>query len=571
MDGNTKENNEVGEYVSLNFIEQIIEKDIKEGKNDARVHTRFPPEPNGYLHIGHAKSICLNFGLAQKYGGKCNLRFDDTNPATEDQEYVNAIIDDVKWLGFDWGETVFYASDYFDRLYDFACELIRKGLAYVDDQSADEVSASRGTPTVPGKESPHRNRSVEENLDLFARMKNGEFPDGSKVLRARIDMASPNMHLRDPALYRIKRGHHHRTGDKWCIYPMYDFAHGQSDYFEGITHSICTLEFEVHRPLYEWLVDHLRDGDYRPRQIEFARLDLGYTITSKRKLLELVKQGHVNGWDDPRMPTLIGMRRRGYTPEAIRTFCNKVGVARRENLIDISLLEFSVREDLNKKAHRVMAVLDPVKVVIRNYPEDQTEKTMAVNNPEDENAGRREVEFSRELYIERDDFMEDPPKKYFRLSPGNMVRLKYAYIIKCVDFVKDAGGNVTEIVCDYLPESKSGEDTSGIKVKGTIHWVSARSALPIEVRMYDRLFTVEDPTADEGRDYKEFLNPDSLHVIRQAYGEASLKDVQPGFRCQFERKGYFCVDQDSTDEKKVFNLTVSLRDSWAKIAQKADK
>ena len=571
MDGNTKENNEVGEYVSLNFIEQIIEKDIKEGKNDARVHTRFPPEPNGYLHIGHAKSICLNFGLAQKYGGKCNLRFDDTNPATEDQEYVNAIIDDVKWLGFDWGETVFYASDYFDRLYDFACELIRKGLAYVDDQSADEVSASRGTPTVPGKESPHRNRSVEENLDLFARMKNGEFPDGSKVLRARIDMASPNMHLRDPALYRIKRGHHHRTGDKWCIYPMYDFAHGQSDYFEGITHSICTLEFEVHRPLYEWLVDHLRDGDYRPRQIEFARLDLGYTITSKRKLLELVKQGHVNGWDDPRMPTLIGMRRRGYTPEAIRTFCNKVGVARRENLIDISLLEFSVREDLNKKAHRVMAVLDPVKVVIRNYPEDQTEKTMAVNNPEDENAGRREVEFSRELYIERDDFMEDPPKKYFRLSPGNMVRLKYAYIIKCVDFVKDAGGNVTEIVCDYLPESKSGEDTSGIKVKGTIHWVSARSALPIEVRMYDRLFTVEDPTADEGRDYKEFLNPDSLHVIRQAYGEASLKDVQPGFRCQFERKGYFCVDQDSTDEKKVFNLTVSLRDSWAKIAQKVDK
>lgn len=571
MGENYNGKNESEEYVSLNFIEQIVEKDIKEGKNQGRVHTRFPPEPNGYLHIGHAKSICLNFGLAEKYGGKCNLRFDDTNPATEEQEYVNAIIEDVKWLGFNWGDTIYYASDYFDRLYEFAQMLIKKGLAYVDDQSADEVSASRGTPTVPGKESPHRNRTAEENLDLFERMKNGEFPDGSKVLRAKIDMASPNMHLRDPALYRIKRSHHHRTGNKWNIYPMYDFAHGQSDYFEGITHSICTLEFEVHRPLYDWLVEHLKEAEYRPRQIEFARLDLAYTITSKRKLLELVKNGFVSGWDDPRMPTIGGMRRRGYTPEAIRVFCNKVGVARRENLIDLSLLEFSVREDLNKKADRVMAVLDPVKVVIQNYPGNEKENIFAVNNPENEDSGKREIEFSRELFIEREDFMEDPPKKYFRLSPGNMVRLKYAYIIKCVDYKKDENGRVSEIVCEYIPESKSGNDTSGIKVKGTIHWVSAQTAVPIEVRMYDRLFTVEDPTDDEEKDYKDYLNPDSLKIIKNAVGEPGLGSVNPGYRCQFERKGYFCVDPDSTASHKIFNLTVGLRDSWAKIAQKMEK
>jgi len=560
--------NETTEYVSLNFIEQKIEKDIKEGKNGGKVITRFPPEPNGYLHIGHAKSICLNFGLAEKYGGQCNLRFDDTNPATEDTEYVNAIIDDVKWLGFDWEENLFFASDYFEKLYDFAVDLIKKGLAYVDDQSADQVSETRGTPTIPGKESPHRNRSVEENIDLFKRMRGGEFPDGSKVLRAKIDMTSPNMHMRDPALYRIKRGRHHRTGDKWCIYPMYDFAHGQSDYFEGITHSICTLEFEVHRPLYDWLIDHLKDGDYRPQQIEFARLELGYTITSKRKLLELVREGHVGGWDDPRMPTIKGMRRRGYTAEALRVFSNKVGVAKRGNVIDPSLLEFTVREDLNKKADRRMAVLDPVKVIITNFPEDNTEMLSAVNNPEDENAGRRKIEFTREIYIDHEDFMEDPPKKYFRLSPGNKVRLKYAYIIECKDFKKDENGQITEIHCEYLPDSKSGNDTSGVKVKGTIHWVSAGHCIPLEVRMYDRLFLVEDPTGDEETDYKEHINPDSLKVIKNALGEKSLLKAESGYMCQFERKGYFCMDPDSTNENKVFNLTVPLRDSWAKIAKK---
>ncbi len=563
-----KNSNETTEYVPLNFIEQIIEKDLKEGKNNGELLTRFPPEPNGYLHIGHAKSICLNFGLALKYGGKCNLRFDDTNPETEDTEYVDAIIDDVKWLGFHWPGEVLFASDYFDRLYDFAVNLIKIGLAYVDDQSAEQISETRGTPTIPGKESPNRNRSVEENLDLFARMKNGEFPDASRVLRAKIDMASPNMHLRDPALYRIKRGHHHRTGDKWCIYPMYDFAHGQSDYFEGITHSICTLEFEVHRPLYDWLVDRLKDGIYRPYQIEFARLELGYTVTSKRKLLQLVKEGYVSGWDDPRMPTIRGMRRRGYTPEAIRVFCNKVGVAKRVNVIDPSLLEFSVREDLNKIADRRMAVLDPIKVVIANLPENYEETTLAVNNPEIEDAGRREITFTREIYIDREDFMEDPPKKYFRLSPGNMVRLKYAYIIQCTDYKKDESGKVTEITCEYIPNSKSGNDTSGVKVKGTIHWVSARYGIPLEVRMYDRLFMVEDPQEDDERDFKEFLNHDSLNVIHNAIGEPSLKDVNPGYKCQFERKGYFCVDSDSNDNQKVFNLTVPLRDSWAKIAQK---
>ncbi len=556
------------DYVALNFIEQLIEKDIKDGKNGGKIVTRFPPEPNGYLHIGHAKSIVLNFGLAQKYNGVCNLRFDDTNPSTEDTEYVDAILDDVKWLGFDPGEKIFYASDYFDKLYDFAVELIKKGLAYVDDSSAEQIAENKGTPTIPGKESPYRSRTVEENLDLFERMKKGEFNDGAKVLRAKIDMASPNMHMRDPSLYRIKRGHHHRTGDKWCIYPMYDFAHGQSDYFEGITHSICTLEFEVHRPLYGWLVDHLKEGEYRPYQTEFARLELGYAITSKRKLLELVREKYVNGWDDPRMPTIKGMRRRGYTADAIRTFCNKVGVAKRNNLIDPSLLEFSVREDLNKKANRALAVLNPVKVVITNYPEGEEENVIATNNPENEDAGKRELKFTKEIFIERDDFMEDPPKKYFRLSPGNMVRLKYAYIIKCNDIVKDGEGNITEIHCEYIPESKSGNDTSGLKVKGTIHWVSATYGVEMEVRMYDRLFVVEDPSGDDEKDFKEYLNPDSLKVIKNAIGEPDLASKEVGYTCQFERKGYFCVDPDSTDNHKVFNLTVPLRDSWAKINQK---
>ncbi len=556
------------EYVSLNFIEQIIEKDIKAGKNGGKVITRFPPEPNGYLHIGHAKSIVLNFGLAQKYNGVCNLRFDDTNPTTEETEYVEAILDDVKWLGYDPGEKIFYASDYFDKLYEFATVLIKKGLAYVDDSSAEQIAESKGTPTVPGKESPFRSRSVEENLDLFERMRKGEFHDGAKVLRAKIDMASPNMHMRDPALYRIKRGHHHRTGDNWCIYPMYDFAHGQSDYFEGITHSICTLEFEVHRPLYNWLVDHLKEGEYRPQQIEFARLELGYAITSKRKLLQLVKEKYVSGWDDPRMPTIKGMRRRGYTPEALRLFCNKVGVAKRDNLIDPTLLEFAVREDLNKKANRALAVLDPVKVVLTNYPEGAEETVLATNNPENEEAGKREIKFTRELYIERDDFMEDPPKKYFRLSPGNMVRLKYAYIVECTNVIKDENGQITEIHCEYIPESKSGDDTSGLKVKGTIHWVSAKYGVNMEVRMYDRLFMEEDPSGDDEKDFKEFLNPDSLKVITNAVGEPLLANVEVEQKYQFERKGYFCLDPDSREGKPVFNLTVPLRDSWAKISQK---
>jgi len=555
-------------YIPLNFIEQIIEKDIAAGKYGKRVHTRFPPEPNGHLHIGHAKSICLNFGLAERFGGMCNLRFDDTNPLVENEEYVESIKKDVQWLGYDWEDRLFFASDYFDKLYEFARELIKKGLAYVDDQSAEQVSETRGTPTQPGKESPNRNRSVEENLELFEQMKNGAFGDGQKVLRAKIDMASPNMHLRDPALYRIKNAPHHRTEDKWCIYPMYDFAHGQSDYFEGITHSICTLEFEVHRPLYDWLIDHLKDGDYRPQQIEFARLELSFTVTSKRKLLELVQLNYVAGWDDPRMPTISGMRRRGYPPEAIRTFCHKVGVAKREGLIDIALLEHSVRESLNKTANRIMTVLDPVKVVIRNFPEGKTEMLQAKNNPEDEDAGYREVPFSRELYIERDDFMEDPPKKFFRLRPGGHVRLKYAYIIQCMEVVKDGQGTLKELICEYLPESKSGSDTSGIKVKGTVHWVSCNHAVGIEVRNYDRLFTVEDPTDDPEQDYKLFLNPDSLKVAARCYSEPLIKEFKVGDRCQFERKGYYCKDPDSSDENPVFNLTVPLRDSWAKIAKK---
>lgn len=547
---------------SGNFIEQIIDSHNESGRFGGRVHTRFPPEPNGYLHIGHAKSICLNFGLAKKYNGKCNLRFDDTNPVTEDTEYVEAIRNDVRWLGFEWdGE--YYASDYFDQLYLWAEQLILKGKAYVDDQSAEEIAATRGVPTVPGKESPFRNRSVEENLDLFRRMKAGEFEEGAKVLRAKIDMASPNMHMRDPVLYRIKKAHHHRTGDRWCIYPMYDFAHGLSDSIEGITHSICTLEFEVHRPLYDWLLDELEI--YHPQQIEFARLNLTYTVMSKRKLLELVEGNYVNGWDDPRLPTISGLRRRGYTPASIRHFADKIGVSRRDNIIDVALLEFCIREDLNKIAPRTMAVLRPLKLVITNYPEGQTEQMTALINPEMPEAGSRTVPFGRELYIEQDDFMENPPKGYFRLAPGGEVRLKYAYIVQCQEVIKDEAGNVIELRCIYFPESRSGSDTSGKKVKGTIHWVAAHAAAEAEVRLYDRLFTVPD-LADipEGKDWKDFINPRSLEIISHAKIEKSLLQVVPGSIWQFERLGYFCVDPDTTPEKPVFNRTVTLKDTWVK-------
>lgn len=551
---------------SKNFIELLVDKDMASGRFGQKVHTRFPPEPNGYLHIGHAKSICLNFGLAQKYNGKCNLRFDDTNPATEEDEYVQSIKNDVRWLGFDWEDRQFFASDYFDQLYALAQKLIKLGKAYVDDQSAEEVAAQKGTPTEPGKESPFRNRSAEENLELFEKMRNGEFDEGSKVLRAKIDMASPNMHMRDPALYRIKKKSHHRTGDKWSIYPMYDFAHGLSDSIEGITHSICTLEFEVHRPLYEWINNQL--VDHRPQQIEFARLNLTYTVMSKRKLLELVQNDYVNGWDDPRMPTISGLRRRGYTPKSIRNFAERIGVAKRDGIIDVALLEHSVREDLNKVANRVMGVLNPVKLIITNYPENQSEELTAINNPEDESAGTRTLPFSKEIFIDRDDFMEDPPKKYFRLGPDRVVRLKYAYIVKCTDYKKDEAGNVTEIYAEYYPESKSGNDTSGIKVKGTIHWVSAAHALKAEIRQYDRLFMDEDPAGHKDKDFKDFLNPDSLSIVDNAYVEPSLKNAKPGDRYQFERKGYYCVDAEFTADKPVFNLTVTLRDSWAKIANK---
>ncbi|WP_250630268.1 glutamine--tRNA ligase/YqeY domain fusion protein [Rhodoflexus caldus] len=549
---------------SVNFIEQIIDSHNESGRFQKRVHTRFPPEPNGYLHIGHAKSICLNFGLAQKYNGKCNLRFDDTNPATEDVEYVDSIRNDVRWLGFEWdGE--FFASDYFDQLYEWAEQLIRKGKAYVDDQTAEEIAATRGTPTVPGKESPFRNRSVEENLDLFRRMKAGEFDEGSKVLRAKIDMSSPNMHMRDPVLYRIKKAHHHRTGDRWCIYPMYDFAHGLSDSIEGITHSICTLEFEVHRPLYDWLIDEL--GIYHPQQIEFARLNLAYTVMSKRKLLELVEGKYVSGWDDPRLPTISGLRRRGYTPAAIRHFADKIGVAKRDNIIDVALLEFCIREDLNKTAPRTMVVLRPLKVVITNYPEGQTEMLSAVVNPEMPEMGSRSVPFGREIYIEQDDFMENPPKGYFRLTPGGEVRLKYAYIIQCQEVVKDENGNVTELRCIYFPESKSGSDTSGKKVKGTLHWVAAHDAAEAEVRLYDRLFTIPDLSEiPEGQDWKDFINPKSLEVVSHAKIEKSLLQAESGSLWQFERLGYFCTDPDTTPQKPVFNRTVTLKDTWAKAA-----
>lgn len=545
---------------SLNFIEEFIEEDISNGKHEGRVHTRFPPEPNGYLHIGHAKAIVLNFDIAKKYGGKTNLRMDDTNPTTEKTDYVENIKNDIQWLGYQWNGEVLYASDYFPNLYEYAIKLIKKGLAYVDDSTSEEIANQKGTPTVPGKESPYRNRSIEENLDLFERMRKGEFPDGSRVLRAKIDMASPNMHMRDPILYRIKHEHHHRTGDAWPIYPMYDFAHGQSDSIEHITHSLCSLEFENHRPLYNWFIEQLEI--FPSRQIEFARMNVEYMITSKRKLLKLVEEGYVTGWDDPRMPTIAGMRRRGYPAAGIREFCRRAGIAKRENLIEIGLLEFSIREELNRITQRVMAVLDPIKVVITNYPQGKTEEVEVENNPEDVNAGMRQVPFSNEVYIERDDFMENPPKGYFRLSPGGMVRLKAAYIIKCDEVIKDDEGNIIELRCSYIPESRSGSDTSGLKVKGTIHWVSAPHARTAEVRMYDRLFTDPEPTNHEDKDYLEFFNQESLKVIENAYVEPTLTSVEPGTPFQFIRKGYFAVDPDSTDEKLVFNLTVNLKDSW---------
>lgn len=563
-----KPETESAEKKKLNFIEQIIEEDRKTGKNQGRVHTRFPPEPNGYLHIGHAKSICLNFGLAKKYNGKCNLRFDDTNPEKEETEYVESIKDDIRWLGFQWDGEEKYASDYFDQLYDWAVEMIKDGNAYVDDQSPEDISKQRGTTTEPGTESPFRSRSIAENLDLFERMKNGEFESGSRVLRAKIDMTSPNMLLRDPIMYRILNRSHHRTGDKWHIYPMYDYAHGESDYIEGITHSLCTLEFEVHRPLYNWFLDQLAEGEYRPRQIEFARFNLGYTVMSKRKLLELVKDNHVNGWDDPRMPTITGIRRRGYPPEALRQFSEIIGIAKRDNLQDVALLEHTVREVLNKTAKRVMAVLDPVKLVITNYPENQTEMMTTENNPEDETAGTREMPFTKELYIEREDFMEDAPRKFFRMTPGNEVRLKSAYIVQCTGVVKNDKGEIQEIHATYDPESRSGSgsEASHRKVKGTLHWVSAQHAIDAEVRLYDRLFTVEEPDAQKDKDYKEFINPDSLQIIKNCKIEPGLADAQPEERFQFQRKGYFVADRyDFSKEHPVFNRTVALRDTWSKV------
>jgi glutaminyl-tRNA synthetase len=558
------ETNSGEKTASLNFIEEIVVSDNATNKYDKRVHTRFPPEPNGYLHIGHAKSICLNFGLADKFGGKTNLRFDDTNPDKEETEYVESIKADVRWLGFEWEEE-HYASDYFGQLYTWAVELIRKGKAYVDDSTAEEIAAMKGTPTRPGTDSPYRNRPVAENLDLFERMKNGEFAEGTRTLRAKIDMASPNMHLRDPLMYRIKRVPHHRTGSEWNIYPMYDWAHGLSDAIERITHSICTLEFEVHRPLYDWFLIEL--GIYRPQQIEFARLNLNYTVISKRYLLQLVRDGIVRGWDDPRMPTIAALRRRGYTPASIREFAHRVGVARRENVIDLGLLEFCVREDLNKTANRVMAVIDPLRVVITNYPANAVEFLDAENNPEDEHAGTRQVPFSAELYIEREDFIENPPKKYFRLYPGGMVRLKNAYIIRCDEAIKDEAGNVVELRCSYLENSRSGNDTSGVSVKGTLHWVSVAHALPAEVRIYDRLFTDPDPQGHEGVDYRTFINTNSL-LVKRAFVEPSLAHATLGTGYQFIRKGYFTLDPDSTTHLPVFNMTVGLKDTWAKEANK---
>lgn len=545
-----------------NFIQDIITNDLEMKTNDRRVHTRFPPEPNGYLHIGHAKSICLNFGIAARNGGLTNLRFDDTNPSKEEQEYVDSIQEDVHWLGFNWGDRLFYASDYYEKLYGYAEELIKAGKAYVCDLSPQEMKEYRGTLTEPGKESPCRNRSIEENLDLFRRMRAGEFPDGSRVLRAKIDMASPNINMRDPAIYRILRATHHRTGDEWCIYPMYDFAHPLSDALEDITHSICTLEFEDHRPLYDWFIQNV-SAPCHPRQIEFARLNLTYTVMSKRKLLTLVKEGHVRNWDDPRMPTISGLRRRGYTPESIRNFCDRIGVAKANSTVDIALLEHCLREDLNQKASRVMAVLRPLKVIIDNYPDNQVEEVEAVNNPEDPSMGSRKIPFSKVLYIEQDDFREEPPSKFYRLAPGREVRLRYGYFIRCNSVVKDADGQVIELHCTYDPETKGGNAPDGRKVKATLHWVSAAHSIPAEIRLYDRLFTAEDP--DAGDDFRAFLNPDSLTVLSDAQVEPSLAQANPGQRFQFERQGYFAVDPDTTPEKKVFNLTVSLKDSWAKI------
>jgi len=550
------------ETKSLNFIEQIVEEDIRNEKHGGRIHTRFPPEPNGYLHIGHAKSICLNFGIAEDYNGLTNLRFDDTNPVTEDTEYVDSIKNDVRWLGFDWGDREYFASDYFDQFYEFALTLIRKGLAYVEESTSEEIALMKSTPTSPGKDSPYRNRSIEENLELFGKMKAGEIAEGKAVLRAKIDMASPNMLLRDPVIYRIKFAHHHRTGDKWCIYPMYDFAHGQSDSIEEITHSLCTLEFENHRPLYNWFIEQL--GIFPSRQIEFARLNLSYTIVSKRKLLQLVNEGHVSGWDDPRMPTISGLRRRGYTPASIRNFAKRIGIAKRDNIIDVGLLEFSVREDLNKTSNRLMAVLDPIKVVITNYDTNKEEWLTAENNPEDSNAGSREMPFCSEIFIDADDFMEDPPKKYFRLAPGGMVRLKNAYIIQCDEVIKKADGSIDHLKCSYFAESKSGSDSSGLKVKGTIHWVSAKHAIQAEARMYDRLFLEESPDGDKEKSFLDCLNPDSLRILYPVYLEPALGQLEVGEQVQFLRKGYFCVDRDTTPEKMVFNLTVGLKDSWSK-------
>ena len=551
---------------SKDFIRTIVDEDFRTGKNNGRVMTRFPPEPNGYLHIGHAKSICLNFGIARDYAGLCNLRFDDTNPAKEDVEYVDAIKEDVHWLGFDWEDREYFASDYFDRLYGYAVQLIKEGRAYVDSLTPDEIREHRGTLTEPGRESPYRERSIEESLDLFERMRAGEFEDGAHVLRAKIDMTSGNFNMRDPTIYRIRRLDHHRTGNKWCIYPMYDFAHALSDMIEGITHSICTLEFEDHRPLYDWFLDTLRTPCH-PQQIEFARLNLSYTVMSKRKLLQLVEEGFVRGWDDPRMPTISGLRRRGYTPEAIRDFCDRIGVAKKESLVDVALLEHCVREDLNRRAPRFMAVLNPLKVILLNYPEGQVEMLDAINNPEDPSAGTRKVPFSRVLYIEREDFREDPPKQFFRLSPGREVRLRYGYLITCVGVVKDERtGEIAELHCTYDPATRGGDTPDGRRVKGTLHWVSAPHALEAEVRLYDRLLTVEDPSEERaGRTFKDYLNPDSLKVLADCRVEPGLADAPPGTRAQFERMGYFCVDPDSVRGRPVFNRTVTLRDTWAKI------
>ena len=562
-------NNEIEDKKSLNFIEQIVEADLKAGKNGGRLNTRFPPEPNGYLHIGHAKAICMDFGIAEKFGGTCNLRFDDTNPVKEDVEYVDSIMEDIHWLGFDWGDRLYYASDYFPKLWDLAIRLIKEGKAYVDEQSSEEIARQKGTPTQPGIESPYRNRSVEENLDLFERMNKGEFEEGRFVLRAKIDMASPNMHFRDPIMYRIIKHPHHRTGTKWNVYPMYDFAHGQSDYFEGVTHSICTLEFEVHRPLYEYFVKELADESYCPRQIEFNRLNLTYTVMSKRKLLQLVKEGLVAGWDDPRMPTICGLRRRGYTPESIKNFIQKIGYTKYDGIISVSLLEHSIREDLNKTATRVSAVLNPVKLIITNYPENKVEYLETENNPEDPEAGTHQIPFTRELYIERDDFMENPPKKFFRLAPDQEVRLKSAYIIKCTGIKKDSDGNVEEIYCEYDPDTRSCMPGSMRKVKGTLHWVSAEYSSTAEVRLYDRLFNVENPAEEKDVDFRELLNPDSLKIVDNCRIEPYLaENAKPGNRYQFQRTGYFCVDPDSTDGHLVFNRTVSLKDSWEKLKSK---